>query len=162
MNSIADLELFLRNPVNVEQQNEKIFTYDRIFKFFRFHFFYLFPSKLVNIYFTTILLFIHWWSPWDKLCQSGNNSALKSPFKLFFRVNNITTLLALQRSRLLRLDDDEKDKRFSVVGRRVGVSQQKSFFWNWNQQQVFNSVSQSQRWVTWLVPKIIVSRGTLY
>ena len=57
-------------------------------------------------------------------------SALKSPFKLFFRVNKITTLLALQRSRLLRLDDDEKDKRFSVVGRRVGVSQQKSFFWN--------------------------------
>ena len=61
--------------------------------------------------------------------------------------------LALQRSRLLRLDDG-KDKRFPVFGRRVGVSQQKSFFWNWNQQQVFNSVSQSERWVPWLVPKI--------
>ena len=61
--------------------------------------------------------------------------------------------LALQRSRLLPLDDG-KDKRFPVVGRRVGVSQQKSFFWNWNQQQVFNSVSQSERWVPCLVPKI--------
>ena len=128
MNSIADLELCLRNPVNVEKKNEKVFTYDRIFKFFRIHFFLFIPKQARQYLFycnstvhslviamrQNVLVEITVWL-----------SDLKSPFKLFFRVNKNTTLLALQRSQLLRLDDDGKDKRFPVVGRRVRVSQQK-------------------------------------
>ena len=145
INSIADLELCARNPVNVEKKNEKMFTFDRIFRLFMIQFFFLIycqasSSKLILLQF--YCSFIGDRHETKCACQEITVwlSALKSPFKLFFRVNNNTTLLALQRSRLLRLDDDGKDKRFSVVGRRVGVSQQKSFFWNWNQQQMFSSV----------------------
>ena len=148
------------------KKNEKIFIFDRIFRLFMIQVFFIdsqaSSSKLILLQFYCSFI----GDRHESKCASQEItvwlSALKSPFKLFFRVNKNTTLLALQRSRLLRLDDDGKDKRFYVVSRRVGVSLQKSFFWNWNQQQVFSSVSQSQRWVTWLVPKIVVSRGTLY
>ena len=159
------LRTLLTQSCKCWKKNEKFFTYDRNFKFFRIHFFLFIPKQArqhlfyCNSTVHSLVIAMRQNVPMEITVWLSD---LKSPFKLFFRVNKNTTLLALQRSRLLRLNDDGKDKRFPVVGRRVGVSQQKSFFWNWNQQQVFNSVSQSERWVTWLVPKIIVSRGTLY
>ena len=45
ISSIADLELCLRNPVNVEKKNGKIPTYDRIFKLLRIHFFLFIPMQ---------------------------------------------------------------------------------------------------------------------
>ena len=45
INSIADLELCLRNPVNVEKKNEKIFTFDRIFRLFMIQFFLFIPKQ---------------------------------------------------------------------------------------------------------------------